>query len=235
MSAIDPAVRRGAPDGTLQVGTLARRILTDDVHESLTALIMDHVIPPDTKVSIDELSRKLGVSQTPIREALARLEAAGLVRKEALRGYFTTPLLNREQFDNLFEFRRHLEPWAAETAAGKLTPEGARLLRAEMKTASQIPRGSDYESYKTLAAHDSRFHALIFDLAGNPVMREAFDGTCCHLHLFRLYYGTALASPATKEHRRIVSAITAKDAKGAHDAMLAHVNSSYERLVGAAT
>jgi len=234
MSDAGPAVRKARPD-SVQVAPLSRRILTDDVHESLTALVMDHAIPPDTKVSIDDLARKLGVSQTPIREALARLEEAGLVRKEALRGYFTTPLLSREQFDNLFEFRRLLEPWAAAAAADKVTTAGAKLLRAEMKTASTIPRGSDYESYKTFAAHDSRFHALIFDLAGNPVIRTAFDGTRCHLHLFRLYYGTALASPAAKEHRRIVSAITSKDPEGARTAMLAHINASYDRLAGAAT
>ncbi|MGH3714868.1 MAG: GntR family transcriptional regulator [Micromonosporaceae bacterium] len=235
MNTTDPVVGKGAAAGLAGLPMPARRILADEVHESITALIMDHAIPPDTKVSIEELARRLEVSPTPVRESLARLEAAGLVRKEALRGYFTTRLLNRTELDELFEFRRLLEPRAARTAAAKVTAEGAGQLRAELRTAGSIPTGADYDSYKSLAAHDTRFHLLVFELAGNRVMRNAFEGTRCHLHLFRLFYGSALATPAVQEHRRIVAAITAHDPDAAEAAMLAHIDASYERLKPAAT
>jgi len=225
------STRPPAPSALLP---LERRNLTDDVHESLTGLIMDHAIPPSTKVSIDELARQLNVSQTPVREALARLEEAGLVRKEPLRGYFTTPLLNRVQFEELYEFRRHLEPWAAGKAAQLRTTSGIHRLDTEMSTAGDLPDGADYESYKILALHDSRFHSLIFELAGNQVMGEAYRRTACHLHLFRLYYGTDLASPAAVEHRAIQRAIAEGDAAAATEAMLEHINASHDRLAGAA-
>ncbi|SEE49415.1 GntR family transcriptional regulator [Jiangella alba] len=208
----------------------ARRTLADDVHEQLTALIMDHAIPPNTKVSIDELARQLEVSPTPVREALARFEEAGLVRKESLRGYFTTPLLNRKQVDELFEFRRHLEPWAAARAAELVDDEGAGRLLAELHTVHSVPPGTDYESYKALTAHDTRFHELIFSLADNQVMLAAFQRTNCHLHLFRLFYGTALASPAVSEHSRVADAISAGDPDRARGAMAAHIDLSYNRL-----
>ena len=58
---------------------LARRVLADDAYETLKALIFDRHIAPDSWMAIDVLARDLGVSQTPIREALARLESEGLV------------------------------------------------------------------------------------------------------------------------------------------------------------
>src|SRR5690606_38313866 len=67
----------------------------DEVFEVIRSDIMALRIPPDTGISIDELARKLGVSQTPIREALSRLEATGLVTKRHLFGYCCAPQLNR--------------------------------------------------------------------------------------------------------------------------------------------
>src|SRR3954447_4797766 len=82
-----------------------RPALADEVYEAVKALVMDHVIAPGARVYIDGLARQLGVSQTPIREALARLESDGLVTKEPLRGYSATPLLTRSEVDDLFQFR----------------------------------------------------------------------------------------------------------------------------------
>ena len=70
-----------------------RNVLADDVYELVKAMVMDHVIRPGARVSIDGLARELAVSPTPVREALARLESDGLVLKEPLKGYRATPLL----------------------------------------------------------------------------------------------------------------------------------------------
>ena len=68
-----------------------RQALADDVYEAINALLMDSIIAPDARITIDTLARQLGVSPTPVREALARLESDGLVVKQGLRGYFATP------------------------------------------------------------------------------------------------------------------------------------------------
>src|SRR5689334_22138989 len=94
-----------------------RQALADDMYEAIKALVMDHVIAPGARVNIDWLARELGVSQTPIREALARLESDGLVTKAPLRGYSATALLTRAEVDELFQFRLLIEPWAAARAA----------------------------------------------------------------------------------------------------------------------
>src|SRR3954467_4874240 len=87
--------------------------LVDDVYNRIREDIMSLKIPPDTKISVDRLSRELEVSQTPIREALSMLEANGLVMKQRFVGYCTAPTLNRKQFEELYEIRSLLEPYAA--------------------------------------------------------------------------------------------------------------------------
>src|SRR5262245_65960577 len=77
----------------------------DEVYELIRADIMSLRIPPDTRISIDSLARQLGVSQTPIREALSRLEATGLVTTQHFVGYCSAPQLIRRQLDELSELR----------------------------------------------------------------------------------------------------------------------------------
>lgn len=96
----------------------ARRLtLTDEVYETIRAQLMDHVVAPGARINIDALARSLQVSPTPVREALARLEADGLIRKRPLAGYTATPLLTREEFEELVEMRLILETAAARLAA----------------------------------------------------------------------------------------------------------------------
>ncbi|MFV2022260.1 GntR family transcriptional regulator [Micromonospora sp. LOL_023] len=96
----------------------ARRLtLTDDVYETIRAQVMDHVVAPGARINIDALARGLQVSPTPVREALARLEADGLIRKRPLAGYTATPLLTRDEFEELVEMRLILETAAARLAA----------------------------------------------------------------------------------------------------------------------
>src|ERR1700743_3250938 len=95
--------------------------LADEVYRRLPGDIMSLRLPPDTRVSVDSLARELGVSQTPIREALSMLEANGLVSKRHFAGYATSPRMDRAQLDELFEFRLLIEPHAARKAARMMT------------------------------------------------------------------------------------------------------------------
>jgi DNA-binding GntR family transcriptional regulator len=202
-----------------------RSVLADDVYEAVKAMVMDHVVRPGDRVSIDGLARDLAVSPTPVREALARLESDGLVVKEPLKGYRATSLLTLEEFEDLFQFRLLIEPWAARRAAERITVEGAETLRAEMASASP-PLTADYEGYKALTAHDTRFHALIAQLSGSRQVRVAFERTHCHLHIFRLHYEHDIGVETVAEHRRIADAVVSGDSPAAHAAMTAHLESA---------
>jgi DNA-binding GntR family transcriptional regulator len=208
-----------------------RHGLGGDVYEIIKRSIMDHVIEPGARLSIDGLARELGVSQTPIREAMARLESDGLVSKVALRGYSASPVITRPELEDLFGLRMLLEPWAASTAARRLDRQGAAALRAEVESLTVVPDGTDYEVYKVLAAHDARFHDLLLQTAGNEAVRQAFERTHCHLHLFRVYYATGSGTEALREHRRVADAVLAGDADEARQAMEAHLTASLARIL----
>ena len=221
------------PSGSFGLARPTRQMLGDEVYESLKALIMNHVIAPGARMNIDALTRELGTSSTPVREALARLESDGLVTKFALRGYSTTPLLNRRSFEELYELRLLLEPWAARHAAEAVDESGAERLEAELATVVEAPDSTGFEIYQHFLAHDARLHDLIMELAGNETTRRTFGRLHAHLHLIRLNYGKEQGSHAVDEHRALVDAIIARDADGAEAAMRAHLSSARDRLRGA--
>lgn len=210
------------------VPILSRRVLADDVFDALTAMVMDHVVQPGERLSIDGLAQRLEVSPTPVREALARLEAVGLAVKEPLRGYRATPLLSRAELDDLYDFRLLVEPWAAGAAAGR-RPAGASVLLDEIAAFDSAPL-EGYERYRALAEHDQRFHDTIMALAGNAHARQALHRTHCHLHIFRLYYVQQVGSSALQEHLAVAEAIDAGDERAASEAMRVHLVSSRDRL-----
>ena len=204
---------------------LRRQMLADDVYETIKTMLMDHDIRPGARISIDGLARDFQVSSTPVREALARLESEGLADKEPLKGYRATPLLTLEEFDDLYRFRQLLEPWAARRAAERIDDAGRDRLRAELATAVE-PTAVDYAGYKSLTAHDNRFHTLIASLSGSEQVRLAFERTHCHLHIFRLHYDRDTGPEVLVEHRQIVEAITTGTPATAEAAMNHHLENS---------
>jgi DNA-binding GntR family transcriptional regulator len=208
--------------------TLTRRVLADDVFEALTAMVMDHVVQPGERLSIDGLAQQLAVSPTPVREALARLEAVGLAVKEPLRGYRATPLLSRVELDDLYDFRLLIEPWAAGVAAGHSAACAPALLE-EVAAFDTAPR-EGYGHFRALAEHDQRFHDTIMSCAGNAHARRALERTHCHLHIFRLYYVEQVGSCALEEHQAVAEAISLGDSAAASEAMRAHLVASRDRL-----
>src|SRR4029079_13842979 len=91
--------------------------LVEDVYNRIRADIMSLKIPPDTRVSVDRLARELGVSQTPIREALPMRAPTGLISKRHCAGCGASPRMTRAQLHELFESRLLIEPHAARKAA----------------------------------------------------------------------------------------------------------------------
>ncbi|WP_445184494.1 GntR family transcriptional regulator [Pseudonocardia sp. Cha107L01] len=216
--------------GVERVGPAPRQILTDSVYDAVKALIMDDAVPPGAKLNMDALARDLAVSQTPIREALARLESERLVLKEPLRGYTSAPLLDRRAFEDLYEFRLHLEPWAAGRAAER-ADDGSRLeLTAELATGTEVPTSGRFREYQPLTTHDARFHDLVMRLADNTTARAALADTHCHLHIFRLFYSSGTGATVHAEHGAVGAAISAGDPAGAEAAMRAHLEAARDRL-----
>lgn len=208
----------------------ARRLtLTEDVYESIKTLVMDHILPPGERVNIDALARELDVSPTPVREALARLEADGLVRKRPLSGYTTTPLLSRAEFDDLFDVRQLLEGATAGRAATHASAEARQRISAEAAASIDVEAGDGYRRHAAFTALDAKFHDLIAEVSGSPLLRDTVTRLHSHLHLHRLYFPIAGAPDTNTEHQRIAAAIVAGDAAAATEAMRAHLGAARER------
>ncbi|WP_284747011.1 GntR family transcriptional regulator [Amycolatopsis sp. RTGN1] len=208
-----------------------RQVLADGVYEQIRALIMNDGIEPGARVNIDEIARELGVSGTPVREALARLESEELVSRLPLRGYRVTELLNRKEVDDMYALRLLLEPPSAARAASAMSDANVAALEAELATCPAAPVDDAYSDYKALTAHDARLHELILHLAGNVAVEQAFARTHCHLHFFRLNYNQPFGEQTIAEHRVIVDALVAGNAARARKAMTDHLEVARDRLL----
>lgn len=213
-----------------KVPALSRSTLVTEVRDVIEMLIMDHAIPPGTRVGMEALARELNVSPTPVREALASLESAGLVVKESLKGYSTTPLMTRDEVEDMFRFRLLIEPWAAGEAAARTPQDGLEELTGDLD-ATIAAESAGEATYRDIAAHDARFHDTITRLAGSDHVRQALARTHCHLHLFRLSYGPVMAGPTFAEHTRILDAIAAGKPDEADAAMVAHLTTARDRIL----
>jgi hypothetical protein len=241
-------------ESTTKKPIVRRSILSDETYEMIRAMIFSHEISPGARINIDSLAERLGVSHTPIREALARLESENLIAKEALKGYRATDLLTIKEFADLFNFRLLIEPWAAEQASLLIDAEGIKTLKGEIKKAKEALTFEGDALIEAITEHDERFHTLIAEYSGNESVKKAFSQTHCHLHLFRLYvatqkhliessdrsnfvqdlfsnyYQSDRGQLAIKQHTAIANAITSRDSKKAKAEMHSHIESSLKRF-----
>ena len=211
-----------------------RQTLADEAYIELKSRIIQSVLPPGAKLSIDGLAKRLEISQTPIREALARLEAEGLVERRPLSGYTVTPLLTEDEFEDLFDMRQLLEPLAARRAADRPAEHG------ESKPDSIIPaaRTPEFHSDAKLSQlefteADRRFHNLVARLSGSPFLAKTIDRLDAHLHLHRSYIEPKAIAETEREHLAIAKAIIGQQPLAAEEAMSHHLMNSQMRHAAA--
>lgn len=220
----------------LSVALPTRTILTDSVYETVKELVMDQQLKPGARLNIYGLARRLKVSPTPLREALARLEADGLVLKEPLRGYSIAPLLDSGAFVQLYEVRSLLEPFAARRAAERRDEKLVADLEhaiADMRAtlgSKSVREARTYHEYREFASQDASFHDAIAVSCGNVVLRDTLTRLRPHLHLYRLYFSLGIGIETVMEHERILNAIKSGHAGRAASEMRAHIDRSRQRL-----
>jgi DNA-binding GntR family transcriptional regulator len=202
-----------------------RKMLADHVYDELLAALVDGSFGADSTLNIDALARTMDVSQTPIREALARLEATGLVRRVALKGYRVSPVLSAAEFDQLMDARLALEPVNSYLACLNVTPELMLALDDSVKQLTKAKRGPSFAEFRTFLEADEQFHGLIAEAAGNRFLMSAYNALGGQLQRFRLFAGLGVtdADHAILEHERIRDAFAAGDAELARAMMTAHI------------
>ncbi|WP_197033816.1 GntR family transcriptional regulator [Bradyrhizobium sp. URHD0069] len=204
--------------------------LVDEVYDAILDRIMALKIQPGAKITVDNLARELGVSQTPIREALSRLEAEGLVLKAHLVGYSAASQLSKEQVEHLFEARLLLEPAVAAKAAARITQAEMDILRALHADMVSL-RDNQFPAYGQFARKDAEFHQVISTAGGNSLLVDTLARLHSHVHIFRLVFHTRVTSEAIAEHADILTALVAHDGPASEKAMRAHILASRNRIL----
>ncbi len=211
-------------------GVVRPPALVDEVYEAVLDRLMGLTIAPGSKITVDSLARELGVSQMPIREALSRLEAEGLVLKTHLIGYSAAPQLSSKDVDNLFELRLLLEPAAAAKAAAHIDKARLAILYRLQSEMAGL-RDMQFPAYGQFARKDAEFHACIAFASENPLLVEALARLHTHVHIFRLVFHARVTSEAIDEHASILEALEKRDPAAAEAAMRSHVTASRHRIL----
>lgn len=205
-----------------------RSLLADGVYDIIRENLISGVIVPGSRLNLDSLSREMHVSNTPVRQALARLESEGLVTKEAYRGFTASQLLDSRAIAQLYEYRLILEPPTAARAAQLGSGSKARTLE-DLCDRTEIDRLFEGSELEEMAKRDTDFHCTIADLCDNSVISENVRHTLTRMNYYSAYKKNGAWSRTWEEHRRIAKAISEGDAQTAAKNMRAHLKSAYER------
>ncbi|MBZ9603810.1 GntR family transcriptional regulator [Phyllobacterium chamaecytisi] len=207
--------------------------LSGSVYDAIFAQLMSLKIAPGSRITVDNLVRELNVSQTPIREALGRLEGEGLVVKTHLIGYSAAPQIARRRFDELYQLRLLLEPDSAARAAAAMDTEKLAALQTAAGVMGRREDADERLRYSTFARQDALFHDKIMEFAGNELIRETLNHQHTHFHIFRLMFHSRVTEEALDEHEALLAAFAAGDAAEAERAMRIHLERSRDRLLPA--
>ncbi|MGP9783015.1 GntR family transcriptional regulator [Glutamicibacter sp. AOP12-B1-11] len=216
-----------------QTSLPSRQVLADRVYEELLAALIDGRFEADAALSIDGIARDLGVSPTPVREALARLEHTGMVRRAALKGYRVAPLMTAEEHGQLVAVRKLIEAENAELACARADGEMVEQLADTIERLRTAPTGGSYSEFRDYWKADEDFHRLIAEFTGNPFLLTAFQALGGQVQRFRLFAGRGVtdADCAISEHTKILLAFQAGDPQAARAAMEKHLEGVGRRAV----
>ncbi|MFC8718086.1 GntR family transcriptional regulator [Kitasatospora sp. NPDC057198] len=205
----------------------------DLAYESLHRAIAEGDLKPGERVNMDELSRALGVSKIPVREAVKRLEADGLLVSRPHAGV-TVAAVDVAEMRGVFLAREAIEALVAELAAARITEErltAVEAVQADMRAA--LANGE----LTAMAELNSRFHGLLAEAAGYRVLAELTDQLLLTVRRYRVTapMGEREWATVVAEHEALLTTLRARDPRAAADAARLHMRAQadHEVAVGA--
>ncbi|MEQ9889173.1 GntR family transcriptional regulator [Pectobacterium zantedeschiae] len=177
---------------------------------------------PGERLQETRLAQQFGLSRTPIREALHRLEALGLVEPGPQRGLMIAQI-SYERLRQLFAVREGLERLAMELAVASASAEELELLQDMVNVEKTLTDS------RQLHDHNRLFHRQIYRATHNPYLNEMLENLRIHLSLLRgtTYESAERTEEARREHQAIVEALVRRDKDTAQDAACQHIRNGY--------
>ncbi|MFC5519806.1 GntR family transcriptional regulator [Polaromonas jejuensis] len=210
-------------DNVLDAGIeVARDTLQQRVAIRLRELLIQGVLAPGAKLNERELCERLGVSRTPLREAIRLLAAEGLITLDPGRGAFA-PVFSLADVAHTFDVLAVLEGLAAELAASQITEaelEELQALQLEMQAAFERHDLPHY--YRA----NARTHELLSTASRNPVLRATWQQLNARMHAlrFRSNQDEAKWAQALNEHALMIEALQARDGPALRDLLVHHLH-----------
>lgn len=194
---------------------------TQIAYMGIRRMLFHNDIAPGQKISARDLARRLGMSPTPVVQALSRLEHQGLVRRENNRGYYSEPI-SIKQVAEVYDLRQTLEVSLIPKVVGNLTPKGLKILRNSLES---YQRAAQDAYINDCLLKDMDYHLTIASLSQNDthmhVLRQMFD------LLYLRNRGSVLFSipseKVDKEHVAILESVAHKDVKTAQKILSSHI------------
>jgi len=196
--------------------------LNHSIYETLREMIATGFLVTGVRIDERAISARLGVSRTPLREAIAKLAKEGLIEQRPYRGNYVRAF-SPKQVDDLYETRMVLEGLAARRAVENLTEDGLAELTQIL---DEIQRALDQGDMATYSAADQRFHSTIARLSGNETVIESLQRLRAQVQLVRLAANRDpdLVERTARERPEILAALRDRDADRAARLMEEHID-----------
>jgi DNA-binding GntR family transcriptional regulator len=204
--------------------------LVDDAYEQIRRRILDNLWPPGHRALEQEVALALGMSRTPVREALMRLQNENLVEVIPRHGMRVLPV-SPNDMSEIYQILTALECMAAELLARrKPTDKELEPLVAATQAMGKALKADDLDAW---AAADERFHAHLVELAGNRQLQATVLNYWDRAHRARMFTLRLRPKPvnSTKEHMQMVERLRAGDSVGAATVTRAHRERASRELV----
>lgn len=203
--------------------------LREMVYEELKMEILTGAIIPGTRMMEVELAEEMGVSRTPIREAIRKLEKEGLVTIEPRRGAYAS-MISTDDMVAILEVRQDLEGLAAYFAASRMKEDQLEELKSVCEKYNEAVSSGNMDD---MIKHDTRFHRIIVDSCNNKILEHMIEQLQELVLRFRyIYYDNfKRAENMPEEHAAILEAIASGDEAAARYAADIHIDRLKELVI----
>jgi DNA-binding GntR family transcriptional regulator len=201
-----------------------RTTTPDGVYRVLRAAILDGSVPPGGQLREAHIAADLGISRSPLREALTRLEEDGLVVRIPFRGAFVVEV-SAQDVAEIASIRLRVEPYAGELAMDALRGRERPTL---MRTVEDLNRATDDNDIPASIDAHLRFHRLFYDFSGHSILQNLWNGWESKLRLYLAVDHRSYSDvhDIAREHERLVACVLEGDVDGFRQEVAHHFPSA---------
>jgi DNA-binding GntR family transcriptional regulator len=206
-----------------------RKSLGGQVHEKLKRAIVHGELKPSSRIVEARVAEALGISRTPVREAIHKLEREGFIRQDPRGGFFVVGLALAD-IEETFGIRSVLESYAARLAAFKHRPEDLKPLERKLEEyQAHLDRGE----LGSLPRINTEFHDLLYGLSRSPRLVRMISDLRDQIYRFRkaMLRVEEMARTSNQDHREMLALIRKRDGEGVEGIVRAHILKGQEAVV----